>query len=229
METKRSKYDTNPLDPNVARETERVWGEGEEASQTGNVSGGATRRVGSESREAAKSEDYSEAPTRTFKSPPSGDSSYPSVFVPPTYAPPAEVYKPPQGIYRRPLTQDFGSRPVERLGLPEKWAVALPYAPMYIGLVASILELLLVPRNEVRVRGHAAQGLALHLAIVAIDLLFTAVAAITGSSAGGSIFRFATFIFLIISMIRVFQGATHRIAPLKEPAEWFNKHIDPRK
>ena len=27
METKKGKYDTNPLDPDVARETEEVWGE----------------------------------------------------------------------------------------------------------------------------------------------------------------------------------------------------------
>jgi uncharacterized membrane protein len=229
MEPKRSKYDTNPLDPDVVRETERVWGEGEAAPETGAVSGGATRRVGSGSGEAAKADIYSEAPTRTFNSPPAGDSSYPSVFVPPTYAPPAEVYKPPQAHYQGKPAPSLGERHVERLGLQEKWATALPYAPMYIGLVASILELLLVPRNEVRVRAHAAQGLALHIAIVAIDLLFGALAAITGSTAGGSIFRFAAFIFLIISMIRVFQGATHRIAPLKEPAEWLNKHIDPRR
>jgi len=35
--------------------------------------------------------------------------------------------------------------------------------------------------------------------------------------------------FLIMSMIRVWQGATHRIAPLAELSDWFNKHIDPRK
>jgi uncharacterized membrane protein len=121
------------------------------------------------------------------------------------------------------------SRTVEGLGLPERWALILPYVPAYIGLVAAVIELLLVPRKEVRVRGHAAQGLALHASIIAIQLLFSAVAALTGSSVGGSIFKVAAFVFLISSMIRVWQGATHRIAPLAELSEWLNKHIDPRK
>jgi uncharacterized membrane protein len=229
MEPKRTKYDTNPLDPDVARETDKVWGQGEEVSATGEVKG-ATTPVGQTIKGGTRKNVYSEAPTRTFDTPPSGDSSYPSVFVPPTYAPPAQVYQPPPGAaFPPPVAMKPLARTVTNLGLPEKWAVVLPYAPFYIGVVASIIELLLVPRNEVRVRGHAAQGLALHITIVAIQMLFTVVGAITGSSAGGSIFKLAAFVFLIISMIRVSKGATHRIAPLTDPAEWLNKHIEPRK
>jgi hypothetical protein len=29
-------------------------------------------------------------------------------------------------------------------------------------------------------------------------------------------------------MIRVWKGEPHRIAPLAEPAQWFNEHIEPR-
>jgi uncharacterized membrane protein len=225
MEPKRTKYDTNPLDPEVARGTEKVWGQAEEGQATGAVKG-ATTPVGPAVNESARRDVLSEAPTRRMDSP-SRDSSYPSVFVPPKYSPP-EVYQP--GPQQRSLVAPHpSSRNVAGLGLPEKWAVALPYAPLYIGVVASIIELILVPRNEVRVRGHAAQGLALHITIVAITMLFGAVAAITGSSAGGNLFKLAAFIFLVVSMIRVAQGATHRIAPLADPAEWLNKHIDPRK
>jgi uncharacterized membrane protein len=105
----------------------------------------------------------------------------------------------------------------------------LPYAPAYVGLVVSLLELFLVPRKEVKARFHAAQALALHLAILLIDTLFYFISIITGSSIGGSLFRTAAFIFLIISMIRVWKGEPHRIAPLAEPAQWFNEHIEPRK
>jgi hypothetical protein len=226
MEPKRTKYDTNPLDPDVVRKTEQVWGEGEDVPKTGAVKG-ATTPVGSRASENGRGNVYSEAPTRAFDSPPVGDSSYPSVFVPPTYAPPAEVYKPPQVSYPQPTVQRPPSRNVQGLGVPEKLAVMLPYAP-YVGIVASILELILVPRSEVRVRGHASQALALHIAIVAISTLFSILGAITGSSAGGSLFKFAAFVFLIISVIRVGQGATHRIAPLTDPADWLNKHIEPR-
>jgi hypothetical protein len=38
----------------------------------------------------------------------------------------------------------------------------------------------------------------------------------------------AAFIFLIISMIRVWKGEPHQIAPLAEPGKWFNQHIEPR-
>jgi uncharacterized membrane protein len=236
MEPKRTKYDTNPLDPEVARGTEEVWGDPEAGPVTSAVKG-ATTRVGSPDNggydnggdgDNARSNVYSEAPTRTFDSPPAGDSSYPSVFVPPTYAPPAEVYRPPQNPYQQPVVQKPAARNVQGLGFPEQWAVVLAYAP-YIGVVASIIELILVPRSEVRVRGHAAQGLALHAAIVAISMLFGGVGLITGSSAGGSIFKIAAFVFLIISMIRVGKGGTHRISPLTDPADWLNKHIEPRK
>ena len=225
MEPKRNKYDTNPLDPEVARRTEEVWGQGDGAPATEEFRG-STRPVGP--TESPRSNIYSEAPTRRIDGV-ALDSSYPSVFVPPTYSPPPAPYQPPAPHYQPAVAQKPTSRNVEGLGLPEKWAIVLPYTPLYIGIVASIIELILVPRKEVRVRGHAAQGLALHIAIIAVEMLFGAVALITGSSVGGSLFKLAAFIFLITSMIRVGRGKTHRIAPLAEPAQWLNKHIDPRK
>jgi len=107
--------------------------------------------------------------------------------------------------------------------------MVLPYAPAYIGLVAAIIELLLVPRSEVRVRAHAAQGMALYTSMIGIQLLFQALAVLTGNGFGGMLFSTASSIFLVISMIRVWQGRTHRITPLIDLADWFNKHIDPRK
>jgi uncharacterized membrane protein len=224
METKKTKYDTNPLDPDYVRETEQVWGENENGAPTREVKG-ATRQVGSSPDESARSNLYSEAPTRTFDTPP-GDSGYPSVFVPPTYAPPTPYqpnpYLPPQ-ITLRP-----SSRPVAGLGLPEKWAVMLPYAPFYIGVVASLIELFLVPRKEQKVRFHAAQGLALHIVALVIQTLFGVVGTITDSSIGGSLFSTAATIFLIISMVRVWKGEPHRIAPVSEPTQWLNQRIEPR-
>jgi uncharacterized membrane protein len=230
MHPKRTKYDTNPLDPDVAKHTEEVWGQGEGASPTEEFQG-ATSRIRTTSSDSPRSNIYSEAPTRRIDAPPSLDSSYPSVFVPPTptYSPPPAPYQPPVSQFQAPAAQKPTSRNVEGLGLPEKWAIVMPYAPFYIGVVASIIELILVPRKEVRVRAHAAQGLALYMAIIAIGMLFGGLALITGSSVGGSLFKLAAFIFLIISMVRVWKGATHRIAPLAELAAWLNKHIDPRK
>ncbi len=70
--------------------------------------------------------------------------------------------------------------------------------------------------------------LALHIAILIVHTLFGVISTITGSSLGGTLFKIAAFVFLIISMIRVWKGEPHQIAPLAEPAQWFNEHIEPR-
>ena len=224
METKKTKYDTNPLDPDYVKQADEEW-DGDESRPGTREMKGATREVGSSANESARSNIYSEAPTRTFDTPPV-DSAYPSVFVPPTYSPPTPYqpnpYLPPQ-VNLRPT-----SRPVAGFGLPEKWAVMLPYAPFYIGVVAALIELFLVPRKELKVRFHAAQGLALHIAILLVQTLFGVVGAITDSSIGGSLFSFAATIFLIISMVRVWKGEPHRIPPISEPAQWLNERIEPR-
>jgi uncharacterized membrane protein len=223
METKKSKYDTNPLDPDVERNAEESWGDS--GGKTQQV-GGATREVGRSANEDARQNVYSEAPTRRYDNPPL-EAPYPSVFVPPTYAPPTK-YQPGQNIYQTPISGAPTSRPVPGIGLREKWAVMLPYAPLYIGLVVSLLELFLVPRKEVKVRFHASQALALHIAILIVHTIFSVISTITDSSLGGTFFKLAAFVFLIISMIRVWKGEPHRIAPLAEPAQWFNEHIEPR-
>jgi len=223
METKKGKYDTNPLDPDVERNAEESWGD--EGGQTQRVRG-ATRDVGRSANENNRQNVYSEAPTRRYDNPPL-ETPYPSVFVPPTYAPPTK-YQPGQNIYQAPMSGAPTARPVAGIGIPEKWALMMPYAPFYVGLVISLLELFLVPRKEVKVRFHASQALALHIAILIVHTIFGVISSITDSSLGGTLFKLAAFIFLIISMIRVWKGEPHRIAPLHEPAQWFNEHIEPR-
>ncbi|HEX6717132.1 MAG TPA: DUF4870 domain-containing protein [Pyrinomonadaceae bacterium] len=225
METKKTKYDTNPLDPDVERKAEDVWGDLGGSAPTQQV-GGATRDVGDSANEEARKNVYSEAPTRRIDSPPL-EAPYPSIFVPPPYSPPAQ-YQSRQNVYQAPVSNIPTSRSVLGIGLPEKWAVMLPYAPFYIGLVVSLLELFLVPRKEPKVRFHASQALTLHIAIVIVQTVFSAIGSITGSKLGGMFFSLAAFAFLVISMIRVWKGEPHRIAPLSEPAQWLNDRIEPR-
>ncbi|HJQ35293.1 MAG TPA: hypothetical protein VJ866_24290 [Pyrinomonadaceae bacterium] len=244
MTEKRSKYDTDPLDPDFVRRTEEnLWG--------------AARAPRPDDTEPIPPASVTEEQTRRFDQQP--QDSYPSVFVPPAYQPPRPP-SPPYAQPPRPFTtfgagpheppapnvppppgpsspynpayQNYAaptSRPVTRLGLPENVANVLPYIPFYIGLVASIIELAVVPRTETRTRFHAAQGLALHLAIVAGSILFQLVRAVTGSGAGGTIFSLAALIFLIVSAVRVWQGKPHHIAPLEEPARMLNERISPVK
>jgi uncharacterized membrane protein len=232
METKKSKYDTNPLDPDVERKAEDVWGDlGGVTQQVG----GETRQVGATANENpqpqpadnARQNVYSEAPTRRYENPPL-NAPYPSVFVPPTYAPPPAQYQSRQDVYQAPISGAPTSRPIRGIGISEKWATTLPYAPFSIGLVISLLELFLVPRSEGKVRFHASQGVALHIAILIVQTIFSIISTVSGSSFGGTLFKLAAFIFLLISMIRVWKGEPHQITPLSEPAQWFNKHIEPR-
>lgn len=226
METKKSKYDTNPLDPDVERKAEDVWGELGGSSPTQQV-GGATREVGDSPNEDARRNVYSEAPTRRYDNPPL-EAPYPSVFVPPTYAPPTQ-YQPRQNVYQAPGSAASSTRSVAGIGVPERWATTFAYTPGGIGLVVSLLELFLVPRSEGKVRYHASQALALQIAILIVQMLFSVISSVSGSSIGGTFFKIAAFVFLIISMARVWKGEPHRIAALAEPAQWFNQHIEPRK
>jgi uncharacterized membrane protein len=222
MEPKKSKYDTNPLDPDFVKNAEGgPDGRGPETQEVR----GATREIGSSGNENARRNIYSEAPTRRYDTV-SPDAPYPSIFVPPSHSEPAP-YQPLAAPYR-PVEQRPTHRTVAGINLPEKWAMVLPYAPAYLGLVVALIELFLVPRKEPRVRFHAAQALALHLAIIVVQTFLGVIGAITDNRFGGSLFGAAATVFLIISMVRIWKGKPHHIAPLADLTQWFNGHIDPR-
>ena len=222
MEPKKGKYDTNPLDPDFVKNAQEEWTGDDGRGETSEVGDRATREIRGAASEEARKSVYSEAPTRTFDNV-QVNAPYPSVYVPPTYSSPAP-YQPPATPFKA-TTDKPTSRIIPGIGLPEKWAIMLPYAPFYLGLVVSLLELFLVPKSEPRVRFHASQGLALYVAIMVVETLFGVVELITDSGIGGTLFRLAALIFLIISMVRVWKGEPHHIAPISEPARWFNKHI----
>lgn len=232
MTEKRSKYDTDPLDPDFVRRTEEVRG-------------GETAREQEAEPQPPQPRPFADDPTRRFDEQMS--ASYPSVFVPPAYqpppqqaqpftsfgagphdaAPPSETGAPPPGPSSPYNAAAPSSRPVAKLGIGENIATVLPYAPFYIGLVASIIELFVVPRHETRTRFHAAQGLALQLVILAGTMVFGIIRAITDSGLGGTLFWLASFAFLIVSMVRVWQGKPHHIAPLDEGTRQLNERLNP--
>ena len=235
----KKRYDTNPLDPDVVRHTDEVWGEAQGVSRTEEMSGGATREIVRTQNEQSKRDEGSEAPTRRYDNPPI-PSSYPSVFVPPPYSSPtsygATTAQPSPHAGQYAPAAPPTSRTLPGLGLPENVAVILPYLPFpVIGGVAGAVELLLLPRSEVRTRFHAAQGLALHLLMSAIWFLLD----ISGNLASGMFsvilgiasfaFSIAVLIFFIVSIIRVWKGEDHRVAPLAEATKWLNEKIEPRK
>lgn len=243
MSEKRSKYDTDPLDPDFVRQTEEIGG---------NSSSAQARETARTANEQARLNPEADAPTRRIDDPLS--QPYQSVFVPPVQTPPPPpTYQQP--TYQQPTYQQTPyqqspatnllqgtpaathvprpaqptSRAVAGIGIPEKFALVLPYVPFYIGIVGAIIELLLVPRTETRVRFHAAQGLALQFAILAISLVLRFLGGLAGSGFGSTLFWLASFIFLIVSIIRVWKGETHYLTPLDEATTWLYERIEPRK
>lgn len=239
MEPKRSKYDTNPLDGKVADRADESF-DSRPGPPTAEVKGGPTRDLGRTANEEARLNPEREAPTRRIDD--DLATSYPSVFVPPpprqstTYAPPrapaVNIYQPPPNVYPPP-PMPFAQRPVSHnvagLNIPQRWANLLPYIPGHIGAVAAVVELLLVPRTETRARFHAAQGLALQIAILILTGAFGFLYLISGSALGSRLFSVAATIFLIVSMVRAWKGKPHHIAPLDEATKWLEEKIKTRK
>ncbi|MDQ3907526.1 MAG: DUF4870 domain-containing protein [Acidobacteriota bacterium] len=251
MSEKRSKYDTDPLDPEFARQTEEVWG-GETKimgdAPTGDIAG-ATRPMPPGDQSARMNPD-SDAPTQLIDE--KLAQPYPSINVPPAYTPPRPnayqpppsqgfapppnfppAYTPPPSPYA-PTAQAYqqgprGEHNVAGVGIPEKWTAALPYAPFYIGLVVSIIELLIVPRSEQRTRFHASQALGLHIGIIVVSFALRVVAMLGGGGFGGFLFWLASFIFLIYSFVRVWRGDHYRIPPLADATRWLDTSISPKK
>jgi len=118
-------------------------------------------------------------------------------------------------------------RKVAKTGVPEKWLIGLPYIPFYIGLVAGAILLLLIPKEETKVRFHAAQGLAAHLGI----LIVTTILGIIGGLAelGSLIFSISTMIMLIIFAIKAWKGKPVHIAAVDDLTNWLEEKIGPMK
>ena len=202
-----TKYDTNPLDPEFP-EKARAAAEAQGATQTLGYPGAATQQF----PPTAQTEEQ----TRRFATQDAPFSSpYNGQYVPAAYQTSAMV-DPDQARKRK----------VDKVGLPENILVALPYLPFTIGLVAGIIELLVVPKHETKVRFHAAQGLAAHVGI----LVITTILGIVGNFAnvgriGGFIFGLVTTIMLIVFAVKAWKGRPVHIEAIDDLTNWLEEKI----
>lgn len=120
-----------------------------------------------------------------------------------------------------------GERKVAKTGLAEKWVVGLPYIPFWIGLVAGLVLLLVIPKEENKVRFHAAQGFAAHIAIAIVSAILGFVGNITDSNFGGFIFGLVSTIMMIIWAIKAFKGKPVHIELIDDLTNWFEEKIGP--
>lgn len=202
-----SKYDTNPLDPEFPERAKAA------------AASGATTNVLPENRFATAEFPTSfdtEEQTRKFgeQDVSAYSSPYNGQYIP--------------ADYRTAAFADMNrssSRKVEKVGLPENILTALPYLPFSIGLVAGVLELLFVPSSETKVRFHAAQGLAAHIAILIVSAVLGIAGNITNSNFGGFLFGTFATVMLIIFTIKAWRGKPIHIESIDSLTNWLEEKI----
>jgi len=199
-----TKYDTNPLDPDFPAKI-KAEAEALAATQTLGYTGPETRQFAEPSEEQ----------TRRFV--PSDTSGY---------AQPYTGQYVPAHYQTAGFADQSISRKVEKAGLPENVVTALPYIPLYIGIVASLLILLFVPKSEAKARFHAAQGLAIHIAILIVTSLLGVLGNITGVARAGSvIFQLAMTVMLIVWAIKAWKGKPVHIESVDGLTNWLEEKI----
>jgi uncharacterized membrane protein len=212
-----SKYDTNPLDPDFPKKAAHAAQEAgpQRVQPIAGDNGAETRPFASAATEDA---------TRRYDA--ANFAQYASPYQqPPQQAAGGNMYQAPKlAEIERP-----SNRKIASVGLPENILMVLPYAPFYIGFVAGILELVLVPQSETKVRFHAAQGLAAHAAIFIVTVALGIIGEFSSwANTGSKIFGLVTMIFLIITMIRIWRGNAVHIEAVDGLTNWISDKIKPQ-
>lgn len=209
----KKKFDTNPLDPDFPKKTAfepqtqetRILSENGAVAETNEFD----TKIVTDEQTTRK---FDEANFNQYQAPFNGQNV------------PSPYQQPQMPLY----PQNDRKRKVAKIGLPENILTALPYVPFYIGLVAGIVELFTVPKSEAKVRFHAAQGVAAHLAILIISAILGGLSNITGlAGAGETIFNIVTTVMLIIFAVKSYQGKPIHIEAVDDLTNWLEDKIKP--
>lgn len=132
-------------------------------------------------------------------------------------------------LHNSPNMSRSSSRKVDKIGLPENILTALPYIPWFVGLIAGLIILFIVPKSEAKVRFHAAQGLAAHIGILIVGAILSGLGNVTNiADVGNGIFQVVTTIMLIIFAIKAWQGKPIHIEAVESLTEWLEEKIQPK-
>jgi len=200
------KFDTNPLDPNFPEEVK------ETETQTLNSPPGMTRGFAEPKETEEQTRKLDDADLNEFVSD-TGMHHAPMIPVQPE------------------SSSSNKKHSIGSITLPENILMALPYIPFaYIGLIAGIIELFFIPRNEPRVRYHAAQGVAAHLGIALVTMIL-GMASIGSDLAdtASTIFGIITTIMLIVFAFKAWQGKPIHIETVETLTDWLEEKISPQK
>jgi uncharacterized membrane protein len=209
------KFDTNPLDPDFPEKAKAA------AAETGPTAGEYTapqRSPYSTSEYPTAPASITEEETRRFE----GERFNPYAYQPQ----PAPMVYQPVGFADM---NRAGDRKVAKTGVPEKWLVGLPYLPFWIGLIAGLVMLLVIPKEENKVRFHAAQGFGAHVAILIISTILGVIGRLTDQGFGSVLFGIASTIMMIVWAIKAWKGKPVHIEILDDVTNWFEEKIGPIK
>jgi uncharacterized membrane protein len=209
------KFDTNPLDPEFPEKAKAA------AAETADQSGVYT---------APQRTPYStsEFPTR----PPSVTEDETRRLEEAQFNSYAFQGGQPPAAYRPAYMADMNrasDRKVGKTGIAEKWLIGLPYLPFWLGWVAGLVLLLLMPKEENKVRFHAAQGFAAHIAIFIVTMILSIVGNITDQNFGSFLFGLVTTILMIVWAIKAWKGKPVHIEVIDDLTNWLEDKIGPVK
>ncbi len=208
---KKKKFDTNPLDPDFPAKVAATEPQPQETQVLGGGNS-ATRQFDEPMVTEDQTRKFNDADFQSYQSPFNGQQ------IPMNYQPP------PAAFYQT----ENRSRKVAKIGLPENILTALPYIPFFIGLVAGILELVFVPKSEAKVRFHAAQGVAAHIAIMIISAILGGLGNVVSlANVGETVFGVVTTIMLIVFAVKSFQGKPIHIESVDDLTNWLEDKIKP--
>ena len=200
------KFDTNPLDPDFPEKVKEV------ETQALHSSTGATRPFADPVATEEQTRKLGENELNGFAA---GTTANEGPMVP---------------FVAEESTRDK-KHAIGSISLPENILMALPYIPFaYIGLIAGIIELFFIPRNEPRVRYHAAQGVAAHLGIALVTTILGLVSVASDlAGTAATIFGIITTIMLIVFAFKAWQGKPIMIETVESLTDWLEEKISPQK
>ena len=197
-----NKYDTNPLDPEFPDKAG--------ATQVFEKTGAATQTFPQTLPIEEQTRRFANQDFPTYTAPYNGQ------YVPAQYQ--------QAGVSNVSQTT---SRKIEKIGLPENIVTALPYLPWFIGLIAGVVLLFLLPKSETKVPFHAAQGLAAHIGILIVSTILGFVGNATNvADVGNFIFQIVTTVMLFVWAFKAWKGRPVHIETLDSLTNWLEEKID---
>lgn len=201
------KYDTNPLDPDFPRKAKEMQ------TETLPNLNAETQPFPYAAPTEEQTRKFSDADFSEYQTSPFDGQNVPQSF---------------QAAHLADMNR-ASSRNVPKVGMPEKWLIGLPYIPWFIGLVASLIILFVVPKSETKVRFHAAQGLAAHIGILIVTTILGGIGNITDLvRAGNVIFQIVTTVMLIVFAVKAWTGKPVHIESVDDLTNWLEEKIKPR-